>query len=124
MLIGLLADTHIVFPDQMLPTQIKGAFRGVDLILRSGEIRVPRVLDELEPIAPVLAAWGDDDVEKDLGDDIRMMKEPTLLLEGVTLSVQHIKPRYRLINPNEKSYSKCRNKLLCVRNVVTTLDRE
>jgi len=105
LLIGLLSDTHIAFPDQVLPAQIKDAFRGVELILHAGDIWIPRVLDELESVAPVLAAWGDDDMEEDLGGDIRMMKEPTLLLEGVTIWVQHIKPRYGLINPNEQSHS-------------------
>ncbi len=105
MLIGLLSDTHIAFTEQTLPTQIKDAFRGVDLILHAGDIWIPRVLDELESVAPVLAAWGDDDAEEDLGGDVRMMKEPTLLLEGVTIWVQHTKPRYGQINPNEKLYS-------------------
>ena len=105
MLIGLLSDTHIAWPDQTLPAQIRDAFQGVDLILHAGDIWIPRVLDELESVAPVLAAWGDDDMDADLGGDNRMMKEPTLILEGITLWIQHTKPRYGLISPNEQLHS-------------------
>ncbi len=105
MLIGLLSDTHIAVPSQTLPPQIKDTFSGVDLILHAGDIWIPSVLDELESIAPVMAAWGDDDMKGDLGDDNRMMKGHTLTLEGVTLWLTHIKPRYSLINPKEELYS-------------------
>ena len=104
MLIGLLSDTHIAWPSETLPPQIKDAFRGVDLILHAGDIWVPSVLDELESLAPVIAAWGDDDLEKDLGGDSRMIKGRSLLLDGVTLWLSHVKPRYELINPNGESY--------------------
>jgi len=105
LLIGLLSDTHIAFPSETLPPQIKGAFSDVDLILHAGDIWIPSVLDELESIAPVMAAWGDDDMDADVGSDNRMMKEHSLLLEGVTLWLTHIKPRYALINPKEELYS-------------------
>ena len=105
MLIGLLSDTHIGSPSKTLPPQIKGAFSNVDLILHAGDIWIPSVLDELESIAPVMAAWGDDDLESDLGGDNRMIKGHTLLLEGVTLWLTHGKPYYALINPKEELYS-------------------
>ena len=104
MLIGLLSDTHIAFPYETLPPQIKSAFRGVDLILHAGDIWIPSVLDELESIAPVMAAWGDDDMEADLGGDNRMMKGHTLHFDGATFWLSHIKPRYGLINPKEEAY--------------------
>lgn len=103
MLIGLISDTHIAFPGETLPPQVKSAFSGVDLILHAGDIWISTVLDELESIAPVMAAWGDDDMEADLGDDTRMMKEHTLHLDGITLWLSHIKPRYGLFNPQEDS---------------------
>ena len=109
MLVGLLSDTHIAFPYESLPPQIKSAFRGVDLILHAGDIWIPSVLDELESIAPVMAAWGDDDMEADLGADSRMMKGRTLHLDGVTLWLSHVKPRYGLINPQEEAYPSRRN---------------
>ncbi len=105
MLIGLLSDTHIAFPSETLPPQIKSAFGSVDFILHAGDIWIPSVLDELESIAPVMAAWGDDDMEADLGGDKRMMKGQSLVLDGITLWLTHVKPRYGLINPKEESYS-------------------
>ena len=103
LLIGLLSDTHIAFPNETLPSQIKSAFSGVDLILHAGDIWISSVLDELESIAPVKAAWGDDDMEADLGGDNRMMKGHTLSLDGITLWLLHVKPRYGLIRPSEKT---------------------
>lgn len=103
MIIGLLSDTHIAFPNEIIPPQIEGAFRGVDLILHAGDIWIPSVLDELESIAPVMSAWGDDDMEADLGGDKRMMTGRSLVLEGVTLWVLHVKPRYGLISPKKDS---------------------
>ncbi len=105
MLIGLLSDTHIAMVEQELPVQIMDAFRGVDLILHAGDIWIPWVLDELESVAPVLAARGDDDMEADIGDDTRIAKNQTLSVDGLTVWVQHIKPRYGLISPSEQSYS-------------------
>ncbi len=103
-LIGLLSDTHLAFPSELLPPQIKGAFSGVDLILHAGDIWVPHVLDDLETIAPVKSAWGDDDMEADLGKDKRMMEGHTLTFEGVTLWLIHEKPHYGLFNPEEESH--------------------
>lgn len=112
MLIGLLSDTHIAWPEQSLPTaQIKKAFRGVDLILHAGDIWIPWVLDELETIAPVLAAQGDDDLETDIGNDTRIVKKQVLSLEGLDIWVTHTKPRYGLINSayQTSSYSRLFN---------------
>jgi putative phosphoesterase len=100
MIIGLISDTHIATPEQNVPLGlIKTAFRGVDLILHAGDIWIPRVLDELETIAPVLAARGDDDMEEDIGLDKRVIRKQVLFIEGLQLWVIHIKPRYGNINP-------------------------
>jgi putative phosphoesterase len=109
LLIGLISDTHIATPDEKLPSQIQTAFDGVDLILHAGDIWVPSVLDELEAIAPVKAAWGDDDIEADLGGDARMMEERILSLAGITLWLTHIKPPYGLIVPRENRFAFRRN---------------
>ena len=61
MRIGLISDTHIPHDAKAIPPQVKEVFRGVDLILHAGDIYLSSVLDELEEIAPVLAARGDDD---------------------------------------------------------------
>lgn len=98
MLIGLISDTHIGFPSEKLPPQIKDAFRDVELILHAGDIWIPSALNELEAIAPTIAAWGDDDMRTDLGDDKRMLKGNIILLDSITLWLKHIKPRPELFN--------------------------
>ncbi len=105
MLIGLISDTHIATLDEKLPSQLNTVFRGVDLILHAGDIWVPSALDELETIAPVIAAWGDDDMEADMGGDSRMVKERNLSLSGATVWLVHEKPAYGLIVPREKIFS-------------------
>jgi len=97
MLIGLISDTHIDLPSKTLPPQLRDVFKGVDLILHAGDIWIPSVLDELETIAPVKAAWGDDDLEEELGGDSRMMNGHALSFDGVTLWLIHKKPRYGLV---------------------------
>jgi len=105
MLVGLLSDTHIAFPYEKLPPQVKDVFSGVDLILHAGDIWIPSVLDELESVAPIMATWGDDDFEADLGGDSRMMKGNVLNLNGTTIWLTHVKPRYGLISPKEEPNS-------------------
>ncbi|HLF01887.1 MAG TPA: YfcE family phosphodiesterase [Anaerolineales bacterium] len=60
--IGVVADTHI--PDRLsaLPLQLFTALDGVNLILHAGDICHPKVLTELERIAPVLAVLGNRDI--------------------------------------------------------------
>jgi putative phosphoesterase len=105
LLIGLISDTHIATADEKLPAQIKTVFDGVDLILHAGDIWVSSALDELEEIAPVKAAWGDDDIEADLGGDDRMLEEHTLSLAGKTVWLSHIKPPYGHIVPRESMFA-------------------
>lgn len=101
MLIGLISDTHLANPEEVLPFQIEKAFEGVELILHAGDIWVPSALDQLESIAPVIAAWGDDDMEKDLGDDSRMLNERSVNIDGVILWLVHEKPAFGTIVPRE-----------------------
>lgn len=103
MLIGLLSDTHVPDHAKGLPDQLRDVFRGVDLILHAGDIYLPKVLDDLESIAPVKAAWGDDDLMSDLGADPRMVNGRTLLLDGITLWLTHVRPPHSLITPRETS---------------------
>lgn len=67
------------------------AFRGVDLILHAGDIYELKVLDELEKIAPVLAAKGDDDYAR-TGTRVRV--KHSLELEGYRLWLTHISPSF------------------------------
>ena len=89
MRLGLLADTHIPEVGNELPHQVLEAFRGVDLILHAGDVTNYSVLDQLELIAPVLAALGDHDIS---GPNSRWQEKHVLKLEGRTLWLYHIRP--------------------------------
>jgi len=89
MRIGLISDTHIPEAALHIPAQVKEVFKGVDLILHAGDIYTNGALDELEHLAPVLAAEGDDDY---LGtrNDKRLKNKHVLTVEGVTIWLKHI----------------------------------
>jgi len=88
MLIGLIADTHIPRDIKVLPPQIRDVFHGVDLILHAGDIYVPKVLNELERIAPVLAARGNGDHQ--FPRDRRLQDSHVLNIDGFKLGLTHI----------------------------------
>ena len=96
MRIGLISDTHIPTVAQALPSQIADVFRDVDLILHAGDIYTLSVLDDLERIAPVLAATGDDD-SLNLLKDKRVKNEHMLNLEGHTLWLFHERLSFSMI---------------------------
>src|SRR5512139_1627296 len=56
MKIGVISDTHDFF-DPAIPA----LFNGVDHILHGGDIGLPRILHQLEEIAPVTAVLGNTD---------------------------------------------------------------
>jgi len=87
MRIGLIADTHIPRDAKMLPPHVKEAFNGVDLILHAGDIYQPAVLDELETIAPVLAAQGNGDF--DFPPDHRLKDSHVIDITGLKLWLTH-----------------------------------
>ena len=91
MLIGILSDTHIPEAVPELPAGIAQVFRGVDLILHAGDIYVSSVLDDLENLAPVLAARGDDDVGEVLTDR-RVQWKHILKVHGKTIWLIHYLP--------------------------------
>lgn len=91
MRIGLISDTHIPDHAKELPRQLKEVFNGVDLILHAGDVYDVSVLDELESIAPILVAEGDDDSE--VLSDRRVKKEQIITVEGVTIWLIHEKPQ-------------------------------
>ena len=102
MRIGLLSDTHIPVAERALPSAIIEAFRGVDLILHAGDIYIVSILDELQRIAPVLAARGDDDYEDTLADE-RVKREHILELHGLKLQLIHERPhRYMSVSWQSK----------------------
>jgi len=101
MRIGLITDTHIPVAAAELPPQVAKVFQGVDLILHSGDIYRKSVLDELERIAPVRAALGDDD-PFELLEDERVEMRHVLRLEGHTLWLVHERPYVYLLDSKQK----------------------
>lgn len=89
MRIGLISDTHIPFEVPRVPAEVFPIFAGVDLILHGGDIYSHSVLDDLEKIAPVYAALGDDDYP---GDDKRIQERHVLKLEGKLIYLVHEGP--------------------------------
>ena len=97
--IGLIADTQIPRDAKILPPHVKEAFKDVDLILHAGDIYLPRILDELETIAPVLAARGNGDQE--FPKDHRIKDNHVLDIAGLSLGLTHtvthpVSPEYPL----------------------------
>ncbi len=58
MRIGLISDTH-----GLLRPEAVNALAGAEMILHAGDVGDPRILDELEKIAPVRAVRGNVDIE-------------------------------------------------------------
>jgi uncharacterized protein len=62
--IGVLSDTHVyAYGSRRLPEEVLDLFRrfSVGLILHAGDVNIPRVLEELGAVAPVLAVQGNND---------------------------------------------------------------
>ena len=66
--------------------EVRVAFAGVDLILHSGDIVHPSVLDQLEAWAPVVAALGNNDVYV---RDHRVALTQWLDIEGFRIAMVH-----------------------------------
>lgn len=82
--IGVVADTHVPQRLARLPTALRPALRGVDLILHAGDINSRRVLAELAEIAPVLAVAGNADL---LGHGLPLTR--TVEIEGKLIGLAH-----------------------------------
>lgn len=78
--LGLIADTHL--PGAAVPffAQISAAFSGVDLIVHAGDLHIAEVLDDLQRLAPVVAARGngDDGVDHPTLRDAWVLNTPML----------------------------------------------
>ncbi len=81
--IGVIADPHILRPDERLPDAVLRAFRGVELVLHCGDIYHLSCLDHLETLAPVIAVRGYPDPRV---PDPRLA-EPTRVVEVAGLRV-------------------------------------
>ena len=60
-LVGIISDTHIPGRVKSLPREIFETFKGVDLIIHSGDIEDLETIKELEKIAKVIAVEGNMD---------------------------------------------------------------
>jgi len=89
MRIGLLTDTHIPWVGKELPREVMDALQDVDLILHAGDIYSHAVLDQLEEVAPVLAALGDDDYPS---SDSRVREKHVVSISGFVLWMLHEGP--------------------------------
>jgi hypothetical protein len=87
-LIGLVSDTHVPKAASKLPVEVERAFDRVELILHAGDIFDSSALDQLQRIAPVLAARGDGDNGQVLADS-RVKWKHILHLHGQTIWLIH-----------------------------------
>ena len=85
MLIGLISDTHIPDRARIIPQKVIEAFNDVELILHAGDLTSPKVIDELEDIAPVMAVQGN----MDRANGINLPKAKTIGVEGLKIGVIH-----------------------------------
>ena len=100
MRVGLITDTHIPDIASVVPSEVAQVFQGVELILHAGDIYDISVIDELEQIAPVLAALGDDDAFR-LLQDKRVEMKHVLKLEGHTVWLVHERPFLYRLTPQQ-----------------------
>ena len=91
MKIGLLSDTHVPDVALKLPPAVAEHFCGVDLIMHAGDIFSASVLDDLQKIAPVVAARGDGDSGEVLTDQ-RVRWKHVLAVGGKTVWLIHEVP--------------------------------
>ena len=85
MLIGLISDTHIPDRAKILPTKVLEAFSDVELILHAGDLTSPKVIEELENLAPVMAVQGN----MDRVNGIDLPKAKVIEAEGLKIGVIH-----------------------------------
>jgi hypothetical protein len=86
MKIGVLSDTHIRQPDQLLPRQLVKDFSDADLIIHCGDWVELSVLNQLTPLAEVKGVFGNMDHHS---ITTNMPEVLELELEGFQLGVTH-----------------------------------
>lgn len=59
--IGLISDTHVPERCPALPPAVFTVLRDADLVLHAGDVGELQVLDQLSPLAPVVAVHGNDE---------------------------------------------------------------
>jgi hypothetical protein len=61
MRIGVVSDTHIGNPRELLPASLLRGLAGVERILHAGDLLILEVLEQLARVAPVEAVYGNID---------------------------------------------------------------
>ena len=89
--IGLISDTH-----GFLDPQVPEHFAGVDHILHGGDIGWPKIILELEVVAPVTAVLGNTD------HGLPYRETEVVAVAGRTLLVHHIVNPRRLEEPLQR----------------------
>lgn len=84
--IGIISDTHMPADVRVLWDEVRLAFEGADLILHSGDIVHPMVLDQLQAWAPVVAVEGNNDFGM---VDPRVAPTQWLDIEGFRIGMVH-----------------------------------
>jgi uncharacterized protein len=89
-IVGVVSDTHIPDRRRDLPPGLIPALREhqVQLILHAGDISIPRVLRELEEVAPVLAVKGNRDIA--FGNELPISRKLEINSHLVLLSHGHM----------------------------------
>ncbi len=85
MLIGLISDTHIPDRARILPQKVIEAFNNVELIIHAGDLTSPKVIEELETIAPVMAVQGN----MDRANGIDLPRAKVIEIESLKIGVIH-----------------------------------
>jgi hypothetical protein len=85
MLIGLISDTHIPDRARILPQKVIEAFNNVELIIHAGDLTSPKVIEELETIAPVMAVQGN----MDRVNGIDLPRAKVIEIESLKIGVIH-----------------------------------
>ena len=85
MLIGLISDTHIPDRTKEMPQKVFEAFSNVDLIIHAGDLTSPRIIEDLEKIAPVVAVQGN----MDRANGVDLPKSIVIKEEGLKIGVIH-----------------------------------
>lgn len=75
--VGLISDTHLRQPSELLLQKLKKCFSNVEYILHAGDVIHPSVLDSLEMFAPVIAVRGNSD------SNLMMMQLPVKRIVSV-----------------------------------------
>jgi putative phosphoesterase len=97
--VGIISDTRIATPDQHLPTRVKEAFAGVDLIIHAGNITKEFVLEELEQVAPVAAVRGVLDDPADFHRELPASR--TLDVQGFKIAIYNQRPDITALAPEK-----------------------